>query len=183
MPDSLADAREHFIQGLSRIAHFWGFPKAMGATYAAIYLSPEPLTLDDICRLVEVSKGAASTHVRSLERLQTIHKILRVGDRKDYYRAETDFWKIVKGILRQREQHEFDRALKSVDESLEMVRTARSQDADPAVASFHEERMMALQRFFHSLDSLVGMILALDEFRVGSITALLKPGNGKNGKG
>ena len=31
MDSELIAAREEFIQGMSRISHFWGFPKAMGA--------------------------------------------------------------------------------------------------------------------------------------------------------
>ena len=48
MSNDLTGAKEHFVQGVSRIAHFWGFPKAMGAIYGAIYLSKAPLTLDDL---------------------------------------------------------------------------------------------------------------------------------------
>ena len=112
MNNKMMEAREHFIQGISRIAHFWGFPKAMGAIYGAIYLSPSPITLDDLVTQVGVSKGAVSTSVRSLERLNMVHKHIKVGDRKDYYTAEEDFWKIIKSILKEREKSEFDRAIR-----------------------------------------------------------------------
>ena len=36
MEDQLVQAREHFIQGMSRISQFWGFSRAMGAIYGAI---------------------------------------------------------------------------------------------------------------------------------------------------
>ena len=85
MTSTLETSRDHFIEGVSRIARFWGFPKAMGAIYGAVYLSPDPLTLDDLVRQVGVSKGAVSTNVRTLQRLQMIHKRVKVGDRKDYY--------------------------------------------------------------------------------------------------
>ena len=104
MPDTTDQAREHFIQGISRIGYFWGFPKAMGAIFGAVYLSPQALTIDEIVAQIGVSKGAVSTNIRNLERLGIVHKELKLGDRKDYYSAETDFWKIVKGILREREK-------------------------------------------------------------------------------
>ena len=74
MKPGLIEARENFIQGVSRISHFWGFPKGLGAIYGAIFLSPDPITLDELVGQVGLSKGAVSTHVRSLERLKTIHK-------------------------------------------------------------------------------------------------------------
>ena len=66
-------------------------------------------------------KGAVSTNVRQLERLGMVHKHIQLGSRKDFYIAETDFWKIAKGILKEREQSEFDAALNTVGESLDMV--------------------------------------------------------------
>ena len=157
--DQLIQAQTHFIQGMSRISSFWGFPKAMGAIYGAIYLSPTPLSLDEIVQQVGVSKGAVSTHVRQLERLSMVHKHLQLGDRKDYYTAETDFWKMIRSILQQREQNEFDKALSTVSESLAMLELS---EAEPEVVRFHQERMEAMQSLFKSLDSLFSAALALE---------------------
>lgn len=172
-------ARETFIQGVSRISNFWGFPKAMGAIYGAIYLSPEPLCLDDIVVQVNVTKGAVSTNVRQLERLGMIHKHLVIGDRKDYYSAETDFWKIIKGILREREKTEFDAALSTVSQSLALVEEAELEAEQAQLAEFYRQRLGAIQSFFKSLDQLVAMLLALDEFRIHAIQKLLRGSNQK----
>ena len=75
--EQFTQARAHFIQGMSRISSFWGFPKAMGAIYGAIYLSPNPLSLDEIVIQVGVTKGAVSTHVRQLERLSPSRRAFR----------------------------------------------------------------------------------------------------------
>ena len=155
----LTEAHQHFVQGMSRISNFWGFPKAMGAIYGAIYLSPTPLTLDNLVEQVGVSKGAVSTNVRQLERLNMVHRHLEVGDRKDYYIAETDFWKMIKSILSQREQHEFDKAINTVSESLEM---AGDTDEDAELSAFYQERMKAMQSFFKTLDSMFSAFLALE---------------------
>jgi DNA-binding transcriptional regulator GbsR (MarR family) len=173
MNSELTDAREEFIQGMSRISNFWGFPKAMGAIYGAIYLSPTPLSLDEIVGQVGVTKGAVSTHVRSLERLGMVHKQIKLGDRKDYYEAEEDFWKVIKGVLREREQQEFDLALRTVNHSIELVDQAANNDADRELAAFYKRRMENMERFFNSLDNMVAMLLALDNLRVNSISKLL----------
>jgi DNA-binding transcriptional regulator GbsR (MarR family) len=160
METNLQSARETFIQGMSRISHFWGFPKGMGAIYGAIYLSPDPLSLDDIVEQVGVTKGAVSTHVRQLERLRMVHKHVQLGERKDYYTPEIDFWKIIKGILREREKSEFDQALNTVADSLEIV--DQTAEKDPQLAAFYQQRMGAMQSFFKTLDSLVSAALALE---------------------
>lgn len=153
----LQQSQQHFIQGMSRISSFWGFPKAMGAIYGAIYLSPAPICLDDLVEQVGVSKGAVSTNVRQLERLGMVHKHILLGERRDFYSAETDFWKIIKGILKEREQSEFDLALHTVSESLDML-----AEQDGELAQFYHERMSAMQSFFKVLDSIVNAILRVE---------------------
>lgn len=185
MAQSIQQARDHFIQGMSRISQFWGFPKAMGAIYGALYLSPEPLSLDALVEQVGVTKGAVSTNVRALERLGMVHRRVQIGERKDYYIAETDFWKIIRGILREREKTEFDHALRTVTESMEMLedelspqKGSSSEDPNLALAAFYQKRMQNMEAFFHSLDNLVATLLALDEIRLGTLQKFLGRKNG-----
>jgi DNA-binding transcriptional regulator GbsR (MarR family) len=170
--NTLSTAKDTFIQGLSRISNFWGFPKAMGAIYGAIYLSPAPLSLDEIVEQVGVTKGAVSTNARQLERLGMIHKHIVIGDRKDYYSAESDFWKIIKSILQEREKSEFDLALQSVSDSLEIIVNSETPPEDSELAAFYQVRMQAIQSFFKTLDSIVATALALEELRVSAIGRL-----------
>ncbi|MDX1414059.1 MAG: MarR family transcriptional regulator [Candidatus Promineifilaceae bacterium] len=169
---NLLEARQNFIQGMSRISNFWGFPKAMGAIFGAIYLSPMPISLDEIVEKVGVTKGSVSTNVRTLERLGMVHKQIRVGDRKDYYEAEADFWKIIKGVLREREKSEFDLALRTVNDSLEMVKEAKPTDTEADLVLFYQQRMENMQRFFNTLDNIVATLLALDNLRLNSVRTM-----------
>lgn len=163
---------------MSRISQFWGFPRGMGAIFGALYLSPAPLSLDELVVQADITKGAVSTNVRALERLGMVHPHLQIGERKDYYVAETDFWKIARGILKEREKSEFDEALRSVGRSLEMIEGAQNQEPLDAEAqkraAFYQQRLRAMQSFFHTLDNLVAAFLALDEFRLSALQKLLK---------
>jgi DNA-binding transcriptional regulator GbsR (MarR family) len=174
---TLESARQTLIEALSRISQFWGYPRAMGAIYGALYLSPSPLSLDELVEQVGVTKGAVSTNVRALERLNMVHRHVRLGERKDYYSAETDFWKIVKGVLKEREQSEFDQALRAVGESLAQVKAfqagGQSEMDQAEMAVFYAERLRAMQSFFNTLDHLVGTVLALEELRLGTLERLL----------
>ncbi len=169
MDSKLDEARQHFIQGMSRISHFWGFPKAMGAIFGAIYLSSQPLSLDEIVAQVGVTKGSVSANVRKLERLNMVHKRIQLGDRKDYYVAETDFWKIARSILREREQSEFDLALRTVRESIDLVSQATPESDEMETANFYQKRMQTMQQFINSLDNLVATMIALDDLRANTI--------------
>lgn len=168
---TLASVRTTLLLSLSRISQFWGFPRAMGAIYGALYLAEEPLSLDELAVQAEISKGAVSTNVRALEQLGMVHKHLRVGERKDYYAAETDFWKMAKTLLEQRRKAEFDGALRTVGELLNTVTSTSWKDSDAATASFYRGRLQTMVYAFHSLDSLIGTILQLDKLRPGAFKA------------
>ena len=181
MDPTLVEARQHFIQGMSRISSFWGFPRAMGALYGALYLSLNALSLDELAAQANISKGAVSTNVRHLERLGMVHKEIRLGERRDFYVAETDFWQVVKNVLRERQHSEFDQALRTVNESLELIASAKTAEAeDVKTAGFYQQRIREMERFFNTLDNLVATILALDELRAGTLERLL---GGKSEKG
>jgi DNA-binding transcriptional regulator GbsR (MarR family) len=178
MSEELMQARDHFIQGMSRVTQFWGFPRAMGAIYGAIYLSSEPVSLDELVAQVGVSKGAVSTNVRMLERLNMVRKQLQIGDRKDYYVAEADFWQVVKSIMQEREKNEFALALRTVGESLDMVEEAEVPADEAELAAFYQQRMRSMKGFFDQLDSLVALLISLDTLRLNALMRFF--GNAKS---
>ena len=98
MTTKLTQLKQDFTEGLSQISRFWGFPKGMGAIFAVLYLSAAPLSLDEIVEQAGLTKGAISTNVRALARMGLIRPVIRFGDRKDYYEAETDFYKAIRAI-------------------------------------------------------------------------------------
>lgn len=180
--DELNDARERMIESLSRISEFWGYPRAMGGLYAALYLSPGPISLDDLVPIVGVTKGAISTNIRALEQLGMVHRHLRAGDRKDYYEADTDFWKIAKTVLERRQKPEFDKALNSVSATLQQIRSRSRSQPDPGLARFYEQRLETMERFFHTLDGIVATVLQMERLRADGLKALF-PARAKRKKG
>ncbi len=180
--NDLNEARDSMIGNLSRISDFWGYPRAMGGLYAALYLSPRPVSLDELVPMVGVTKGAISTNIRALEQLGMVHRRLRAGDRKDYYEADTDFWKIAKTVLERRQKPEFDAALSGVSQTLGRVRSRPRHRPDSELADFYEKRLEAMERFFHTLDGIVAALLQLERLRAGGLKSLL-PGCAKRGKG
>lgn len=171
MTDDLQQLKQDFISGLSNISSFWGFPKGMGAIFAVLYLSPGPLSLDELVAQTGLTKGAISTNVRGLSRLGLIHPASQLGDRKDYYQAETDFYRAVRAILEERRNSDFDRAVETVRLSLEKLESGDHSDPERA---FLVERLCALKDFFDALDSLVNAVTRLDSLGLHTVQTVLK---------
>lgn len=172
MTTKLTQLKQDFTEGLSQISRFWGFPKGMGAIFAVLYLSPLPLSLDEIVQQTGLTKGAISTEVRTLARMGLVHRSSKLADRKDYYEAESDFYKSIRSILKERQNSEFDNAIRSVQETLRELESG-SVTGDEAEVQFVYERIKALQEFFNAIDSLTSAVIKLESLGLGNITKIL----------
>ncbi|MBK9927702.1 MAG: hypothetical protein IPP66_20720 [Anaerolineales bacterium] len=170
MPQSLNKIKQEFTQGLSQISRFWGFPKGMGAIFAVLYLSPTPLSLDEIVSETGLTKGAISTEIRSLARMGLVHRSTKLGDRKDYYEAEADFYAAIRSILQERQNSEFDRAVRSVKETLTVM---DENWVDNEEWNFVYQRVQALQDFFDAIDSLTKAVIRLESLGLSNVTKIL----------
>ncbi len=88
---------ERLVDLGGRSAQRLGFGRSLGQVYAAIYLSPKPLCLQELVDLLGISKGNASMSVRQLEAWGAVRQVWQRGDRRDYYEANVDF----RALLRQ----------------------------------------------------------------------------------
>jgi len=158
------EIREGLMEAMGRITSFWGFSKIMGQLYGLLYLSSKPLTLDEMSDSLSISKGNASINIRALERWNMVKTVWVKGDRKDYYEAETDFWKIVKGVLREREKKEFDLALNSVSNLLRKSMEAQKSNKTTETA-FAIDRLKKLEDFIQTMDKLAGVLMTLEDLK------------------
>ncbi len=172
MPTKVSQLKQDFTEGLSQISRFWGFPKGMGAIFAVLYLSPNPLSLDEIVQATGLTKGAVSTEVRTLARMGLVHRSSKLADRKDYYMAEYDFYKSIRSILRERQNSEFDSAIRSVGDTLAKLE-AGEVSGDKDEIDFIYKRVQALQEFFNAIDSLTRAVVRLESLGLSNVKNIL----------
>ena len=92
----VADAVGALIEG-------WGFKRNMGRMWAVLYLEDHPLNAADLGERLGLSTGAVSMLLTELQEWGAIKKAWVVGERKEHYEAETNIWKPVSRVFRERE--------------------------------------------------------------------------------
>jgi len=101
-PQLLDDAVDVFIQGAGKVsaALLGMINKVGGQIYALLFISDEPLSLDDIAEKLAVSKSNISINIRMLEDYSLVRKVWVKGSRKDFYAAERVYpKKVLKDFL------------------------------------------------------------------------------------
>jgi DNA-binding transcriptional regulator GbsR (MarR family) len=122
-----------------------------GRIFGLLYLSPEPMSLDDIAAAVQQSKSNISTTMRGLLEWHLVRRVAVPGSRKDHYEAATDFWRVMQEIFERRFRWMVRQVLATVDET----RRVAKEDGDGATsqASFVDERLNHMHAFFATLDA------------------------------
>jgi DNA-binding transcriptional regulator GbsR (MarR family) len=136
--------------GLGRLAGFFGSSDVMGRLHGTLLLSPEPLSLDELCDTTPDQQRFVSMNMRDLERWGMAKEVWVRGERRKFYKAESDMWQVIRNVLGSREQREVLLALGVLGESIEKLQAAeRDLSADEQqLARYYLDRIGDLQAFF-----------------------------------
>jgi len=163
-PHSDALIRE-FVEHWGMMARSWGINATMGELFALLYISGIEWSAEGLCDRLQVSRGNVSMNLRELMAWGVVHKIHRQGERREFYRAETDVWTLFRRILSERKRRELDPTLLVLARSVQRVRE------DPTLANL-QERLAALQNFFSLIDALAARLMTLENDDVDIIRQL-----------
>ena len=103
------------------LMEFWGFKRVMGRVWTILFLRGEPLSAAELCEQLAISSGAASMALAELEHWAVVRRSRKPGDRREYFEAETDIWKMISRVLRERELLQIERALEVFDRARERL--------------------------------------------------------------
>ena len=99
----VGEAKLRVADTVGGLMEFWGFKRSMGRLWSFLYLSPEPRSAQEIGDALAMSAGAVSMTLAELLKWGTIRKVWRPGERRDFYAAETEIWRMVSRVFRDRE--------------------------------------------------------------------------------
>ena len=136
---SLSRAEAEVISYFCDAVRVIGLPKSIGEIYGLLYITQEPLSLDDLVERLEISKGSASQGLKFLRNLNAIHR--EEVDRKAYYTPELQLKKLVAGFIKE----EISPHLKSGQAKLRNIKSAMNKEEEKA--AFYKKRYDKLERW------------------------------------
>jgi len=72
----------------------------MAQIHALLLVSPEALSADEVMEDLAISRGNANMNLRELIDWGLVQKVIRPGERKEFFSAEKDIWKVARQIIR-----------------------------------------------------------------------------------
>src|SRR5438093_10016610 len=118
-PDPL---QSHLINLAGEIAEMFSFNRSVGQIYGLLYSSAHAISLEEIAKICQMSKGNASIHLRTLETWGAVHRSWKPGIRRDYYKVNSD----LQGVLMKRFQEAMSKRLLILRKHLDQIKNDSS---------------------------------------------------------
>ena len=170
-----------FVDGIGAAAATSGvLNQQQGRIFALLYLSDQPLALEEIASELEQSKSNVSLNIRALVDWHLVRRKPMPGSRKDHYEAAKDFFRAMQEIFERRFRW-------TVRQVVSAVKETKSDAARTGVArerqAFLNTRLDALATFFSLVDAGIGMFAegkAFPSDQLRKIVPLAKAESGRS---
>jgi DNA-binding transcriptional regulator GbsR (MarR family) len=149
-PDPLSEARDEFVSQWGAIGSAWGINRTMAQIHALLITAPAPLTTDQVMEELKISRGNAHTNLRDLVSWGLVRSLVRKGERKEFFEAEKDVWRMFCTVMRERRRRELRPALEVLKDCSTRTRNLRGVEA----AAFNKQ-LKALGDFLELADNVI----------------------------
>jgi DNA-binding transcriptional regulator GbsR (MarR family) len=89
----------------------WGVNRTVSQIHALLYLTPDPLSAEDITEMLSVARSNVSTSIKELQSWGLVEIVSVLGDRRDFFTARGDTWEMLMIIMEGRKRREIEPTL------------------------------------------------------------------------
>lgn len=151
------EAKQKFLQAWGALGSSWGVPKTMSQIHALLMVSPRPISTEEIMDELEISRGNCNMNVRALIDWGLVQKELKAGQRKEFFVAEKDIWKITKQVMQERRKRELEPLARILDQVSEY------EGGDPQDTQEFDRCLKDVKKMSQNADKLMDTLVKADE--------------------
>lgn len=166
----LSEARQQFISSWGAFGTQWGINRTMAQIHALLLVSVNPLTQDEIMEELSISRGNVNMNIRELIGWGLVDRVIISGERKEYFSAEKDIWKVATKIIKERKKRELDPMIKL----LTQLENVEGDKKDKEVQQFTQVVGSIKKLGLQADKTLDSMIKAEEHWFTGSILKMFK---------
>ncbi len=110
------EAKDKFISTWGSLGTLWGINKAMAQIQALLFISTQPLSMEDVMEELKISRGNTSMNLRQLMDWGIVTKVLISGERKEFFTTEKDVQELTRIIAKERSRREIQPVIKVLED-------------------------------------------------------------------
>ena len=112
----IEEAKEKLIQTFGALGTSWGVNRTMAQVHALLLISSKPLSAEEVMDALQISRGNANMNLRALIDWGLVKKEHKAGERREYFVAEKDMWRVAIQIIQERQKRELGPILQALQE-------------------------------------------------------------------
>jgi DNA-binding transcriptional regulator GbsR (MarR family) len=154
----LSEAKQQFISTWGAMGTHWGINRTMAQVHALLMISPDPLTQDDIMNQLNISRGNVNMNIRDLIDWGLVDRVILSGERKEYFTAEKDIYKVATQIIKERKKRELDPMMKLMDQLSKVEGDKRDKEVKTFV-----DTVTGIKKFGSHANDMLDILVKSDE--------------------
>ncbi len=152
----LSTAEIEIIKYFVHLTKALGLPKSIGEIYGLLFCSPKSLTIPEIMKHLNISKGSTSQGLRFLGNINAINISKKIGIRSDFYSAEVSLRKLLNGFLDEQIEPHLKNGHKRISEISEVVDGLTSEKKN-----FLKDRVKTIQTWNNKGHDLIPLLVEI----------------------
>ncbi|HEX4155358.1 MAG TPA: MarR family transcriptional regulator [Acidobacteriaceae bacterium] len=134
---ALSKPAREFILHWGEMGNRWGVNRTVAQVHALLYLSPHPLTAEDITEALSVARSNISTSLRELQSWQLVQATHQMGDRRDFFSTSHDVWQLFFTVLQQRVEREIEPTIAALGRVAAEARAEKQPEVTARIVAMH----------------------------------------------
>lgn len=154
----ITEARQQFISQWGAFGTHWGINRTMAQIHALLMVSPDPMTQDEMMEELNISRGNVNMNIRELINWGLVERQVIPGERKEFFVAEKDIWKVIRLIVKERKKRELEPML----ELLNKLEEVEGDKKDKNVKAFLDT-VTGIKKLGRQADKTLDMMVKAEE--------------------
>lgn len=165
------DAKAKFIQSWGALGTQWGINRTMAQIHALLLIATEPMSTEEVMDALSISRGNANMNIRALIDWQLIQRQHKLGERKEFFEAEKDIWKVATRIAGERRKRELQPVISTLG-SLQEVN--KDPDRKAEIKEF-QKVTKDVKQFAERVDQMLDKVNRADEhWFLGTLLSVIR---------
>ncbi len=164
-PMQLSPIAQQFVSHWGDMGAAWGVNRTVAQIHALLFFHGKPLNAEDLCAALGAARSNVSNSIKELLSWNLVRASKRAGDRREYFETSADVWELLRTIVRERKQREFD-------PTTQMLRTLITKPQFELESPDTQDRVLETLRLMESMSIWTEEMLRLSPSTLDKILRL-----------
>src|SRR6266487_1063819 len=124
----LSPIQQKFILHWGEMGTRWGINRTVAQIHALLFISPKPLTAEELAETLAVARSNVSNSLRELQSWGIVKLVHVMGDKRDHFESMKEVWEMFRVVLDERKKREIDPTIHLLRECIEEAEQGKETD-------------------------------------------------------